>query len=40
MSQWRFNDVRVTKTLISQIFVKQMPIFQIFAEILGKCDFD
>ena len=39
-SQWRFNDVTVTKKRILQIFTENMLIFKISPKILGKCDFD
>ena len=40
MSQWYFNDVRVTKTRFLQFFTKNRLIFQILPKIPGKCDFD
>ena len=39
-SQWRFNDVIVTKNWILQIFAVNMLIFTFSPTILRKCDFD
>ena len=39
-SQWRFNDVMVTKNLILQIFNENMLVFRFLPKILGKCNFE
>ena len=39
-SQWRFNDVRVTKNWILRILDENMPNFKFSPKILGICDFD
>ena len=42
MSQWRFNDVILTKKKKKQIlhiFTEYMLIFKVLPKILGKCDF-
>ena len=39
-SQWRFNDVRVTKNWILPIFDENRPNFKFSPKILGICDFD
>ena len=39
-SQWRFNDVRVTKNWILRILDENRPNFKFLPKILGICDFD
>ena len=39
-SQWRFNDVRVTKNWILRILDEKRPNFKFLQKILGICDFD
>ena len=39
-SQWRFNDVRVTKNWILRILDENRSNFNISPKILGICDFD
>ena len=39
-SQWRFNDVRVTKNWILRILDENRPNFNFSPKILGICDFD
>ena len=40
MSQWRFNDVRITKNWILWILDENRPNFKFSPKILGICDFD
>ena len=39
-SQWRFNDVSVTRNWILQILDENRPNFKFSPKILGMCDFD
>ena len=39
-SQWRYNDVRVTKNWILRILDENRPNFKFSPKILGICDFD
>ena len=40
-SQWRFNDVRVTKDwILRNILDENRPNFKFLPKILGTCDFD
>ena len=39
-SQWRYNDVRVTKNWILRILDENRQNFKFSPKILGICDFD
>ena len=39
-SEWRFNDVRVTKNWILRILDENRPNFKFSPKILRICDFD
>ena len=39
-SQWRFNDVSVTKNCILRILDEIRPNFKLSPQFLGICDFD